>query len=60
MLEGLFHTYKSLKTTLKAKIDFEAWSTLNSGTPARLIAKPPAAHCGEGVWGLGIVKEFLL
>ena len=31
--------YKALKTTLKAEINKEAWSTLNSDTP-RSFAKP--------------------
>jgi len=36
---GANDPYKALKTTLKAEIDEEAWSTLNSGT-SRPFPKP--------------------
>jgi hypothetical protein len=40
---GANDPYKSLKTTLKAEIDQEAWETLNSDT-SRAFAKPKSGR----------------
>lgn len=40
---GVNDPYKSLKTTLKAEIDEEAWATLNSST-SRPFAKPASSR----------------
>jgi adenine-specific DNA-methyltransferase len=44
---GANDPYKSLKTTLKAEIDEEAWDSLNSDT-SRPFDRPASGHRGEG------------
>ena len=45
---GASDPYKSLRTTLKAEVNQEAWETLHSDT-SRPFAKPTSRpHCGEG------------
>ena len=45
---GAGDPYKSLKTTLKAEIDPDAWATLNSDTSASLPETIDESHCREG------------
>ena len=45
---GAGDPYKSLKTTLKAEIDEDAWATLHSATSRPFPATGVGADCGEG------------
>ena len=57
---GSHDPYKALKTTLKAEIDEDAWSTLHSDT-SRPFAKPKSGRIGVKVinhLGDEVMKAF--